>query len=81
MRNTDASWRQFLRTQATSMLAIDFFHVDCVVTLRRLYDVLFVLEIGDSAVRNLVMDLDALSGSASSSTIGPDSSRLRSTRC
>jgi putative transposase len=46
VRRTDSSWRQFLRTQATGMLAVDFCHVDCAVTLRRLY-VLFALEVGD----------------------------------
>jgi transposase InsO family protein len=34
------------------MLAIDFFHVDCALTLRRLY-VLFVLEVGDRYLRVL----------------------------
>src|SRR3954469_14882086 len=45
LRHTDTSWRQFLRTQASSMLAVDFFHVDCALTLRRI-DVLFALEVG-----------------------------------
>ena len=32
-----STWRQFLRTQASTMLACDFFHVDCAVTLQRVY--------------------------------------------
>ena len=38
------NWRQFLCTQAATMLACAFFHVDCAVTLRRVY-VFFVLEV------------------------------------
>jgi transposase InsO family protein len=51
-RDTDTTWRQFLHTQAATMLAIDFFHVDCAVTLQRLY-CLFVIEVGSRYVHVL----------------------------
>jgi putative transposase len=51
-RRTDTTWRQFLHSQAATMLAAGFFHVNCAVTLQRLY-CLFVMEAGSRYVHIL----------------------------
>jgi putative transposase len=50
-RAGDQTWRSFLRAHADTLLACDFFHVDC-VTLKRVY-VFFVLDARDRHVHIL----------------------------
>ena len=51
-RHTGTTWRQFLHAHAATMLATDFSHVDCAVTLQRLY-CFFVMETGSRYVHIL----------------------------
>jgi hypothetical protein len=92
----DASAHGYLWGQSRDMLAVDFFHVDCALTLRRLYG-LFVLEVGDRYLHVLGVTghpdgprttqqarklVMALTNvlPGSSSATAPGSSRPRSTR-
>jgi transposase len=52
VRRDHTAWRRFLRTQASTMLACDFFHVDCALTLKRFY-VFFIIEVGSRYVHIL----------------------------
>ena len=52
LRSTDTSWRRFLRAQTSTMLAVDFFHVDYAITLKRIY-VFFALDVPNRYVHIL----------------------------
>ncbi|MGD6741643.1 hypothetical protein ACOKM3_07335 [Streptomyces sp. BH106] len=41
-RRSGPTWRQFLHAQARGVIACDFLHVDCALTLKRIYILVFV---------------------------------------
>jgi hypothetical protein len=60
-RRSRSTWRQFLHTRASAMLACDFFHVDCAVTLRRVYVLVTWNQAGEGrgpVTRTQATDLD-----------------------
>jgi hypothetical protein len=59
-RRSGPSWSEFIRAQAKSMLATDFFHVDTVFG-QRFYG-LFVIEVQTRAVRLLASIIRPTSG-------------------
>ncbi|MCP2323428.1 transposase InsO family protein [Hamadaea flava] len=51
-QRAQTTWQHFLRTQAQTVLACDLLHVDCALTLKRVY-VFFVMEVGTRYVHVL----------------------------
>jgi putative transposase len=41
-RRTGPTWRQFLAAQVEEIIAADFLHVECAVTLKRFYVLIFI---------------------------------------